>query len=84
MPRLEAVILALLREIVSPAVPFSPTENRKRICRTCDFTNICGTRGVGKWTHGALLQLAISTFSHILEINVGSFDRLISLPVSSC
>ncbi len=44
MPRLEAVIMALLSEIVSPDVPFSPTENRKRMCPTCDFNAVCGTR----------------------------------------
>jgi len=25
-------------------VPFFPTEDRKRICPTCDFNGICGTR----------------------------------------
>ncbi len=44
LPRLQAVILSLLQEIVSPDVPFSPTEDRKRACPTCDFNGICGTR----------------------------------------
>jgi hypothetical protein len=44
LPRLQAVIRALLQEIVSPDVPFTPTEDRKRVCPTCDFNNICGTR----------------------------------------
>ncbi|HUI71284.1 MAG TPA: PD-(D/E)XK nuclease family protein, partial [Spirochaetia bacterium] len=44
LPRLHAVILALLQEIVSLEVPFFPTEDRKRICPTCDFNGICGTR----------------------------------------
>lgn len=44
LPRLQAVILWLLQEIVSVDVPFSPTEDRKRFCPTCDFNGICGTR----------------------------------------
>jgi len=43
-PRLQGVIHALLQEIVSPDVPFTPTEDRKRACPACDFNNICGTR----------------------------------------
>ena len=48
LPRLQAVILAILQEIVSPDVPFSPTENRKRVCPTCDFNAICGTRWLAR------------------------------------
>ena len=44
LPRLQTVIHALLQEIVSPDVPFTPTEDRQRVCPTCDFNNICGTR----------------------------------------
>jgi ATP-dependent helicase/nuclease subunit B len=48
LPRLQAVILAILREIVSLDVPFFPTENRKRMCPTCDFNAICGTRWLSR------------------------------------
>jgi hypothetical protein len=48
LPRLRAVMLSLLREITSPDVPFSPTEDRKRICPTCDFNGICGTRWLSR------------------------------------
>ncbi|HVO39382.1 MAG TPA: hypothetical protein VMV03_10195, partial [Spirochaetia bacterium] len=44
LPRLQAVILGVLREIVSPDIPFAPAEDRKRVCPTCDFNGICGTR----------------------------------------
>ena len=44
LPRLQGVILRILQEIVSPEVPFSPTENRKRMCPSCEFNTICGTR----------------------------------------
>ena len=43
-PRLSAVILGILREIVSPEVPFAPARDRRRVCPTCDFNAICGTR----------------------------------------
>jgi len=43
-PRLLAVLGGILAEIVSADVPFSPTEDRKRRCPTCDFNGICGTR----------------------------------------
>lgn len=43
-PRLRDVIRGLLREIVSPEVPFEPAEDRKRVCPSCDFNGICGTR----------------------------------------
>ena len=42
-PLLESVILGLLREIVSPDVPFSPARDLKSVCPWCDFKNICGT-----------------------------------------
>ena len=44
LPRVLAVLDGLLKEIVSADVPFSPTEDRKRRCPTCDFNGICGTR----------------------------------------
>jgi len=44
LPRLQGVILRILQEIVSPEVPFSPTEDRKRMCPSCEFNAICGTR----------------------------------------
>jgi ATP-dependent helicase/nuclease subunit B len=44
LPRLQTVIHSLLQEIVSPDVPFFPTEDRKRACPSCDFNGICGTR----------------------------------------
>ena len=43
-PRLQAVILGILREIMSPEVPFAPAKDRRRVCPTCDFNGICGTR----------------------------------------
>jgi ATP-dependent helicase/nuclease subunit B len=42
-PRLEAVIDGLLRELVSPNVPFTPASDPKTACKFCDFTGICGT-----------------------------------------
>lgn len=42
-PKLESVILGLLREIVSPDVPFAPAQDLKSVCPWCDFKNICGT-----------------------------------------
>ena len=42
-PRLEAVIFGLLRELVSPDVPFAPAADPKTACKFCDFTGICGT-----------------------------------------
>jgi len=44
LPRIQAVILGVLKEIVSPDVPFAPAVDRKRVCPTCDFNGICGTR----------------------------------------
>ncbi|MCX7038119.1 MAG: hypothetical protein NT005_03150 [Spirochaetes bacterium] len=41
--RLEAVIFGLLRELVSPDVPFAPGADPKTACKFCDFTGICGT-----------------------------------------
>ncbi len=43
-PRLEAVIMGLLDEIVSPDVPFMPAKDMKRACPMCDFTALCGTQ----------------------------------------
>jgi hypothetical protein len=42
-PLLESVIFGLLREIVSPEVPFAPAQDLKSVCPWCDFKNICGT-----------------------------------------
>jgi hypothetical protein len=42
-PMLESVILSLLREIVSPELPFTPAQDLKSVCPWCDFKNICGT-----------------------------------------
>jgi hypothetical protein len=42
-PLLESVIFGLLREIVSPDVPFAPARDLKAVCPWCDFKNICGT-----------------------------------------
>jgi hypothetical protein len=42
-PVLERVIQALLKEIVSPDVPFPPTPDLRSVCPRCDFTAICGT-----------------------------------------
>ena len=42
-PLLESVMLGLLREIVSPDVPFAPARDLKAVCPWCDFKNICGT-----------------------------------------
>jgi ATP-dependent helicase/nuclease subunit B len=46
MPELEEVILALMREIVSPEVPFLPAANGKRACSYCDFQVLCGMQRV--------------------------------------
>jgi len=42
-PALESVIFGLLKEIVSPEIPFSPAQDLKAVCPWCDFKNICGT-----------------------------------------
>jgi hypothetical protein len=42
-PLLESVILGLLKEIVSPDIPFAPAQDLKSVCPWCDFKNICGT-----------------------------------------
>jgi hypothetical protein len=42
-PKLESVILGLLREIVSPDLPFAPARDLRSVCPWCDFKNICGT-----------------------------------------
>jgi len=42
-PLVESVIFSLLREIVSPDVPFLPARDLKSACPGCDFTGICGT-----------------------------------------
>jgi hypothetical protein len=42
-PVLERVIQTLLKEIISPDVPFSPAPDLKAVCPRCDFTAICGT-----------------------------------------
>jgi hypothetical protein len=41
--RLDAMIFGLLRELVSPDVPFAPAAAPKTACKFCDFTGICGT-----------------------------------------
>jgi ATP-dependent helicase/nuclease subunit B len=45
---LRRVILGLLSEIVDPAVPFRPAEDRKGICPGCDFHYLCGTQWIGR------------------------------------
>ncbi len=40
---LEKVLQALLEEIVSADVPFSPARDLRAVCPRCDFTAICGT-----------------------------------------
>ena len=42
-PVLERVMEDLLKEIVSPDIPFSPTPDLRSVCPRCDFTAICGT-----------------------------------------
>jgi CRISPR/Cas system-associated exonuclease Cas4 (RecB family) len=42
-PLLERVIQNLLKEIVSPDVPFSPARDLRAVCPRCDFTALCGT-----------------------------------------
>jgi hypothetical protein len=42
-PVLERVLQQLLKEIVSPDIPFSPTPDLRSMCPRCDFTSICGT-----------------------------------------
>jgi ATP-dependent helicase/nuclease subunit B len=42
-PKLEAVIDGLLREIVSPDIPFTPAEDLKSACPFCEFASLCGT-----------------------------------------
>lgn len=48
LPRLKEVVLAILSEITSRQIPFSPTKDRKRACPTCDFNGICGTRWLAR------------------------------------
>ncbi|MEI9478112.1 MAG: PD-(D/E)XK nuclease family protein, partial [Deltaproteobacteria bacterium] len=43
---LKTVIFALLKEIVSPEIPFCPTSDRRGCCPICDFKYICGTQWV--------------------------------------
>lgn len=45
---LKVVIFKLLREIIDPRVPFSPSSDIKNGCPTCDFKYICGTPWVVK------------------------------------
>jgi len=47
-PQLESVIFGLLREIVSPDVPFTPAQDLKSACPWCEFTGICGTAWLGR------------------------------------
>jgi ATP-dependent helicase/nuclease subunit B len=43
---LKAVIFTLLKEIVSPEIPFHPPADRRGCCPICDFRYICGTQWV--------------------------------------
>lgn len=43
---LKTVIFALLKEIVSPEIPFTPAPDRRACCPICDFKYICGTQWV--------------------------------------
>ena len=42
-PFWKGCIQQLLKEIVSPDMPFSPTPDLRSVCPRCDFTAICGT-----------------------------------------
>jgi len=44
---LERVIFSLLDEIIDPSIPFMPTDNFEVNCRTCSFTDFCGTQWAG-------------------------------------
>jgi len=46
---LKAVILKLLQEITDPAVPFLPTNDKKKMCPGCEFQTFCGTQWILKW-----------------------------------
>jgi len=46
LPVVLDVIERLLREICDPAVPFSPTAERKKECPACNFRYICGTQWI--------------------------------------
>ncbi|MDH4232106.1 MAG: PD-(D/E)XK nuclease family protein [Nitrospirota bacterium] len=42
------LIFSLLREITDPAVPFSPSNDRKKRCPDCSYQYICGTQWIVK------------------------------------
>jgi len=45
---LKTVILKLLQEITDPAVPFLPTNDKKKMCPGCEFQTFCGTQWILK------------------------------------
>jgi ATP-dependent helicase/nuclease subunit B len=45
---LKKVVSGLLEEIIDPAVPFRPGDDKKASCPVCDFRYLCGTQWIGK------------------------------------
>jgi len=45
---MKIVIFKLLREIINPLLPFAQSNDRKKVCPSCDFQYLCGTQWVVK------------------------------------
>jgi CRISPR/Cas system-associated exonuclease Cas4 (RecB family) len=47
-PLLEDIIFQILDEITDPSIPFTPTQNKRTRCPSCDFHYLCGTQWIMK------------------------------------
>lgn len=45
---LEDIIFKILDEITDPSIPFTPTQNKRTRCPSCDFHYMCGTQWIMK------------------------------------
>lgn len=45
---LEDIIFQILHEITDPSIPFTPTQNKKTRCPSCNFHYMCGTQWIMK------------------------------------
>jgi CRISPR/Cas system-associated exonuclease Cas4 (RecB family) len=45
---LEDIIFQILNEITDPSIPFTPTQNKRTHCPSCDFHYMCGTQWIMK------------------------------------
>jgi len=45
---LEDIIFEILNEITDPSIPFTPTQNKRTLCPSCDFHYMCGTQWIMK------------------------------------